>query len=430
MRPTLVADLGLGPGIWLFLSLLCCLTLFFKFNRIWSVRNLDVLLLFALVPGMIALVGRSGSASWLPFFWLFLGSMFWMARCLCDLGMPRRPLLEPNLNAAGLTCLGAGVLTLLVAETISLPLDQGANRNPAEPSSSASDGTSTALTEVADPEVSGRSPLPFPEEPGVIRWWSIKIILSRILAGLSLLGLVAGLLIVGWRHFDRPIAGLSAATCFLLLPYTRVQVVDSGQLFPSALIVLAVALYQKPMLVGALLGLASGWLPACVGLIPLWAGFYRGSGALGRFGLTSLGTVAGCVALGRNLPVLEDWARALGARSLREAGLVPGVEAPETGSIWSGLDPSYRLPVLVLYLSLVLICTFWPVRKNLGELIALSASILIASQFWYLDKGGTLVVLYLPLFLLMVFRPNLTNRLAPRFETNDRKVRESLTSGA
>ena len=68
----------------------------------------------------------------------------------------------------------------------------------------------------------------------------------------------------------------------------------------------------------------------------------------------------------------------------------------------------YRLPVLMLYLALVVWTSFFPARKNLGELIALSAALLVASQFWYLDKGGTLVLLYLPLVLLMMFRPTLT----------------------
>ena len=52
----LVADLGIGPTAWLFLSLLMCLTLFFKFGRFWSIRNLDLLLIFALTPGMMMLV--------------------------------------------------------------------------------------------------------------------------------------------------------------------------------------------------------------------------------------------------------------------------------------------------------------------------------------------------------------------------------------
>ena len=52
----------------------------------------------------------------------------------------------------------------------------------------------------------------------------------------------------------------------------------------------------------------------------------------------------------------------------------------------------YRLPVLIGYLALVVLTTIWPLEKNLGELIALSAALLVASQFWYLHRGGTLVV--------------------------------------
>jgi len=87
---------------------------------------------------------------------------------------------------------------------------------------------------------------------------------------------------------------------------------------------------------------------------------------------------------------------------------------------------NYRLPVLIAYLALVLATSLWPSRKNLGELIALSAALLVASQFWYLDKGGTLVLLYLPLVLLMMFRPTLNaKRPLPR-PPRQREARESL----
>ena len=59
---SLVTDLGLSPEVWLFLSLLGCVTLFFKFSRIWSVRNLDLLLLFVLAPGMMLIVGNPRSS--------------------------------------------------------------------------------------------------------------------------------------------------------------------------------------------------------------------------------------------------------------------------------------------------------------------------------------------------------------------------------
>ena len=68
------------------------------------------------------------------------------------------------------------------------------------------------------------------------------------------------------------------------------------------------------------------------------------------------------------------------------------------------------MPVLIAYLALIITTTLWPARKNLAELIALSAALLVASQFWYLDKGGTLVLLYLPLAIVMMFRPTMTAR--------------------
>ncbi len=138
---------------------------------------------------------------------------------------------------------------------------------------------------------------------------------------------------------------------------------------------------------------------------------------------------ATCCLLGLTVPGLDSWARVLGARSLAEAGLLPRVEAPPTGSFWSGIDPSYRLPVLIAYLALVIALTLLPAEKNLGELIALSAALLVASQFWYLDAGGTLIVLYLPLIILMMFRPNLaTKRVVARGPRTPSKVQSTLFS--
>ena len=71
MNSSLVTDLGLGPEVWLFLSLLSCVTLFFKFSRFWSVRNLDLLLLFVLAPGMMLLVGKGDQQAWSAYIWLF-----------------------------------------------------------------------------------------------------------------------------------------------------------------------------------------------------------------------------------------------------------------------------------------------------------------------------------------------------------------------
>ncbi|HEU5115844.1 MAG TPA: hypothetical protein VFT74_04140, partial [Isosphaeraceae bacterium] len=213
----------------------------------------------------------------------------------------------------------------------------------------------------------------------------------------------------GWIHFDGPVAGLAMAAAYLISPYSRIAVVDTGQLLPSALIVSAILAYRRPLLSGALVGLAASWMPAAIGLVPLWFGFFRGRGAWRFLASSGVLVVIGAV-LALSIPSLAGWARSLGARSLAEAGLLPGLADPAAGSFWMGVDPAYRLPVLIAYLALLAGSVFWPGEKNLAHLIAQSASLLVASQFWYLDEGGTLVILYLPLVLLMVFRPNLVSR--------------------
>jgi hypothetical protein len=424
---SLVADLGVGPEVWLFLSLLGCVTLFFKFTRIWSVRNLDLLLMFALAPGMMLLVGHEAYRPWIAFLLLFIGSGLLLVRCLVDLGLARRPVLEPNLNAAGLACLSIGMLVLLVVETVNLPVHEGVARNPADPGAVRPSpppvaGTLEADAAAAVTQIASMTPL-----PETLKANTAQVILSRVLASLAHLALAGALIAVGWRHFERPIAGLAMSACYLISPYTRIALVDSGQLVPAALIVGAIAAHTRPVTAGVLIGMAAGWMPACLGLVVLWAGFYRGGRDLKWFVASALLVVVTSAALAWAFPGLAAWSRALGARSLAEAGLLPQVEPPASGSFWSGIEGNYRLPVLIVYLALVVLSAVLPARKNLGELIALTAALLVASQFWYLDRGGTLVLLYLPLILLMMFRPTLAVRRPLPRPARQRPAREPIS---
>jgi hypothetical protein len=416
-----VAALGLSPEVWLILSLLGCVTIFFKFSRFWSVRNLDLLLLFALAPGMLMIVSDPGRQVRAGYILLFLGSGLWLFRCFIDLFLSRRPLLEPNLNVAGLICLSVGVLGLMLAETISLPVEDGAARNPAEPSGR--ENRSPAAPGPDDPAVEQvKNMIPLPSS---LKHELPQVIVQRVLASLAHLGLVLGLIAIGWRHFERPITGMAMAACYLLLPYTRMALVDSGQLIAAAMIVGAVLWHGRPALAGALIGLAAGWIPACLGLIALWFGFYWGRGAV-RFIVVAAAVVAGCALLGRLAPGLNHWAVDLGARSSAEVGLWPDTEPPSAASFWVSIDTSFRFPVLIAYLILVIGATIWVARKNLAELIALSAALTVASQFWYLDKGGALVMLYLPLSIMMMFRPTLSSRRPPAPTRRRRADRSSL----
>ena len=421
---SLVTDLGLSPEVWLFLSLLGCVTLFFKFSRFWSMRNLDLLLLFVLAPGMMLIVGNPGHHPWSAYIWLFLGSGLWLIRCWADLGLARRPLLEPNLNTSGLLCLSVGILGLLLAETVSLPVEDGAGRNPAEPSGR--EDRSSAAAAPRKPNAALEKMIENAPLPSSLKHQQPKVIVGRVLASIAHLSLVLCLLGIGWRHFERPLTGVAMAACYLLLPYTRMALVDSGQLIPAALIMAAVLWHNRPALAGALIGLAAGWVPACLGLIALWCGFFRRRGAV-RFTAVAVAVVVACALLGYSVPDLREWARALGARSIDEVGLFPQFVPRSTGSFWVSIDSSFRLPVLIAYLALVILTMFWPADKNLAELIALSAALLVASQFWYLDKGGALVMLYLPLAIAMMFRPTFAIRRAAAPAHQRRANRPSLS---
>jgi hypothetical protein len=73
--------------------------------------------------------------------------------------------------------------------------------------------------------------------------------------------------------------------------------------------------------------------------------------------------------------------------------------------------------VFIAFAATLVTSVVWPTSKNLAHLIALSAAVLIGIQFWYSDHGGVYALWYLPLLLLLVFRPNLTDRRPPLVPT-------------
>ena len=95
------------PTTWVYISSLMTIGLYFKFGRVWSVRNLDLIGLILLAPGL--LVVEYGLSNDNPidraagYLWLFVTGGLFMVRLLLDPMMVRRPLLEPNLTVGGMT---------------------------------------------------------------------------------------------------------------------------------------------------------------------------------------------------------------------------------------------------------------------------------------------------------------------------------------
>src|SRR5437764_14946928 len=95
---------------WFYFSALLAVALFFKFSRLLSVRNWDVVSLFLLVPGLLLLQEAHGESLltgapvsaegkrllWFGYLWLLAGSGYFFVRCLLALVLGRRPALGPN----------------------------------------------------------------------------------------------------------------------------------------------------------------------------------------------------------------------------------------------------------------------------------------------------------------------------------------------
>ena len=57
----------ISPATWVYVSSLLTIALYFKFSRFWSVRNLDLVLLILLAPGLLMVIqGRkiNGKMLW------------------------------------------------------------------------------------------------------------------------------------------------------------------------------------------------------------------------------------------------------------------------------------------------------------------------------------------------------------------------------
>jgi len=383
---------------WFYFSALLAMALFFKFSRLLSVRNLDVLSLFLLVPGLLLLTESRGN--WYGYLWLLSGSFYFLVRCVVDLALVRRPSLGCNLNSAGLGWLAFTLFVCLIAVAVRRPSD----RNEIGAANSAPVAIDTAQKQgqnlVQQRTAAGRS------EDFDAEFW-----VERTLALVCHLSIVVGILVIGWRHFQDVHAGMAAATFYLILPYTALHIGQWHHVWPMALMVWAVAAYRKPALSGLLLGLAAGTVYFPFLTLPAWLSFYWKRG-IGRF--------AGAFALSSGLCLaaigLVLWMAGELPDSLRSALSLSGWQAwrePNTEGFWTGIHWGYRLPVFIAYVAFLMLTVFWPAPKNLAHLLALSAALLIGIQFWYAEQGGVYVLWYLPLLLLVVFRPNLSDRRPP-----------------
>lgn len=427
----LLYQFQLNLTTWTYLTSLLTLAIYFKFNRLWSVRNLDLFGLIALAPGLL-LIEQSGAARQVGWIWLFVVGALFLLRLLADPMMVRRPLLEPNMTTGGLLFIAVCLLTFLIvnvltgrpttaafdvaAPTAALPdVDAMEPLDIAvaiEPPPSVEDGATESAASTpghpwlqALPNISSRDSVQLGDDGPD----PAQVATSRTLAICSHLAIVLGMVLIAVRHFDNVRTGIAAATLYLLLPYTAQMTGRVDHLAPAALIIWAVLAYRHPLISGSLLGLAGGAAFYPLFALPLWLGFYWQRGMV-RF---LLGFAAALALLVASLALLTSDTASFLALA-RQMFAITSFSLQAADGFWAMSDSiaPYRIPVLVLFVVMCASFALWPAPKNLGTLMSCSGAVMLGTQFWHAREGGLFVAWYLPLLLLVIFRPNLEDRVA------------------
>lgn len=454
-----------NPTTWFYLSSLMITGIFFKFRRVWSVRNLDLMALICLGPGLL-MVANEFYAGYVAILFVMF---FLMTRMLCDPMMVRRPLLDVNLSRGGLIFSCASLMLFLVA---GLTLTQSRDWSEAQVNASLEQLMMHHLNErilnteieqsvqmtpaLGDtlatppknriPQLSHGPGMPFFTQMADFprRWRYERLKAVRIaelqnatteikipeypacrihfvifLATVAQFAIVTAIIMTGWYHFENFNTGIAAATLYLLLPYVSQMPSRLDHLIPAALIMWAVFSWRLPSLAGVLLGFAAALSYYPIFLLPLWFSFYWSRG-LYRFLITSLGTTLFLMAIA--IP-LSGGIGTFISQSGDIFGCI-GLFSRGADGFWDIQSHSvfYRIPVIVLYMLMVLFLTFWPSHKNFGTLISSSAALMAGAQFCHPFQGGLYMAWFLPLMILVIFRPNLEDRTASRAVWRRRKI--------
>lgn len=394
---------------WFYLSLLLIVAVFFRFNRVFSLRNFDLLLLLSASPGLIFVNSDAGPVRLAGHVWLYVVACLFLLRLFMDSFFNRRPYLGQNLNVQGLGFLCCAAFAFLMTQAISQALPAGTQ--------DAVQQANDMLTRTATDTPAGEDQMvavgPAPAVLAAPAQLVFQDLAPRIVAILAHAAVIIGLWFVGRNLFADKSLGLAMATLYLLLPCTAFNVGEYVHVLPAALMVWAFVCYRQPVVSGILLGLACGTMLFPVFLLPIWAAFY-GRKRAGRFAAALAGVAVALVSTFAltSSDVLGFMEKTLGTIdvALAQFSSLQLTNSPNsTQYFWGnlGILSVYRLPVMVAYFVMVAIMTIWPRFRTVEVLLAQSAAALVGTQLWYTQRGGVYLLWYLPLILMVVFRPRL-----------------------
>ncbi len=407
----ILIDYEMLPTTWFYVSSLLIIGIFFKFQRFFCIRNLDLVGLLTFSPGLLLVA--YGKTEW-GYAWVFFIGALFLIRLLIDQILVRRPLLEPNLNASGLTFTGIALVVFLMANVITNkenPLAEEVMRGSLDVHKAGYESIYAFANLHVEPNTT-------PDESGDAdateqasgteqrRLTPTRTI--RTVAVLSNLALVLGIVFIGYRHFGNFQTGVAAASLYLLLPYTSQMTGRVDYVVPALLLVWAVAAYRRPITSGILIGLATGCIFYPFFLLPLWFSFYWKRGIV-RF---LIGLAIAFVILMIFWLATSGQVQGLGRQLIDFTG-IQYFDGRNADGLWAEHTRlPYRIPIIAGFAAVCGSLALWPAQKHLGTLISCSTLVMLGTQFWHPYQGGLYMGWYLPLLVLTVFRPNLEDRVA------------------
>ncbi|GAB4137825.1 MAG: hypothetical protein Kow0040_24720 [Thermogutta sp.] len=416
----LLGEYRMDPTTWLYVASLMTIGIYFRFHRLFSIRNLDLIGLIAFAPGLLLIFHGIEDQGYL---WLVAVSLLFLPRLLIDPAFSRRPLTEPNLAPGGMAFMAAALMFFLTANILTeRAVSTAGVTSGGDPKEVA------AIWRV--PQVRGPGFMPFyraisltRENPGIPhnaaggsaegeQRPAPSLILRAGIKAAAIVcqfAIVFGMLFFGLRHFDNIQTGLAAASLYLLLPYTSLMTARLDHLVPAAFVVWALASYRRPVIAGIFLGGAAGIAFYPLFLVPLWIGYYWRRGAV-RFGV---GVVIALVVLVIILVCLQsdmrqlqlDLAAMFGKGLFRSEG---------ADGFWEVHPAVLRIPLIAALGVLAGSLALWPAEKNLGNLLSGTAALLLVSQLCLIHQSGLYMAWYAPVLILVIFRPSLEDRTAVR----------------
>ncbi|MEX0641886.1 MAG: hypothetical protein WD468_04255, partial [Pirellulales bacterium] len=238
MQEILFQYYPVNPATWAYLSSLLSIALLFKFSRIWSLRNLDLIGLILLAPGLLMaeyptwLGGSPPSADELHirhqgYIWLFVTGGLLLVRLLSDPMLVRRPLLEPNLSVGGMTFLAVSLFVFLMANVLT---------SRAEPPRADVENSLArygpgyhrmfqiprVTTRAFMGESAAKDALKTDEERAA-SLQRVNTATVRLMAIVLQLAIVLGMVAIWYWHFENHRMCVAAATLYLMLPYTAMK---------------------------------------------------------------------------------------------------------------------------------------------------------------------------------------------------------------